>query len=106
MEADLSWKTTSKMKNKSITATIGWILPKFETYAYGTKPNVMETYNEDYLPWKTTSKMKSRSISTIIGHILPKFETYAYGTKPNVMENYNENDLPSKTTSHGRRPQK
>jgi hypothetical protein len=50
MEADLSWKTTSHMKNKNITATIGRIFTKFETYAYGTKPNVMETYNENDLP--------------------------------------------------------
>jgi hypothetical protein len=39
----------------NISATADWIISKFETWAYGTKPNVMETQNEDELSWKTTS---------------------------------------------------
>jgi hypothetical protein len=35
-----------KIERWNISATTGRILPKFETKAYGTKPNVIETENE------------------------------------------------------------
>ena len=43
-----------KYQKQNILATTGWILLKFETTDYGTKPKGTKVSNEDDLQWKTT----------------------------------------------------
>jgi hypothetical protein len=40
MKTTFHGRRPQKTKSRNISATAGWILPKFDTYAYGTKPNV------------------------------------------------------------------
>ena len=39
--------------------TTGWILVKFETESYGTKPKGTKVSNEEDLQWKMTSKYET-----------------------------------------------
>jgi hypothetical protein len=81
MEDDLPWKTTSKMKDRNISATTGLSFSKFELRLkrhakyYGNlicrRPAM-----EDTLQWKT-SKMKNRNISASTGLNFSKFENLA-----------------------------
>jgi hypothetical protein len=42
MMTTFNGRRPQKTKCRNNSATAGWILPKFETYVYWTKPNVLE----------------------------------------------------------------